>query len=288
MTADEGKLAAGEAAKIFEELGDYDKAVAAYRKMGAKPEALLALARIARYRKDWAAQEEALKGLEPGADLAMETAFRLIARKDYDGARALLEPAIEKHPASLRLSEMRFYAGVSCWFLKARDRANVHWCWVAENIPDDRLARRCYIAAAAEGMPYENPELGGYAMESQYGSIDVIKAFASSRGYPLPCRILRISASQSDSRMTPATASRAFCASARATRRSRSSPICATGGDCGSMSSKQTNSSSVMAVSRRRGLGTLSAGFRRDVRARLHAGTRAGSRNHTISSALAR
>lgn len=159
-----------ESAALLEELGEYDKAIAAYG------DDRIALARIARYRKDWEALERALDGVEECADAAMERGYRLIAQKKYDEARALLEPAIAMWPESPRLAEMRFYAGVACWFLDKRPQANFHWCWVVENLPDDDLARRCYIAAAAEGMPYKNPELGGYAIDSQFGSIEEIKA----------------------------------------------------------------------------------------------------------------
>ncbi|KAF0243461.1 MAG: hypothetical protein FD180_3351 [Planctomycetota bacterium] len=178
MTPEEEKAVAGEpvvAARIHEALGDYEKAAAAWEKAGAKREARLGLARIARFRKDWEAQEKAVKGLEVDADVVMENGYRRIAQKKYAGALESLEAAIAKYPESPRLAEMRFYAGVSCWFLEKRDRANFHWCWVVENLPDDHLARRCYIAAAAEGMPYANPELDGYALDSQMGSIEVIK-----------------------------------------------------------------------------------------------------------------
>ena len=165
-----------ESARLLEELGEYDKAVAAYA--GDR----LALARIARTRKDWDALERALDGVEESADSTMERGYRLNAQKKYDEARALLEPAIARYPESPRLAEMRFYAGVACWFIEKRAQANFHWCWVVENLPDDNLARRCYIAAAAEGMPYKNPELDGYAIDSQFGSIDVIKAaYAKAR-----------------------------------------------------------------------------------------------------------
>jgi tetratricopeptide (TPR) repeat protein len=165
-----------ESAKLFEELGEYDKALAAY---GDDP---IATARIARYRKDWDALEKALDGLDESADTTMERGYRLIAQKKYDEARALLEPAIAMWPESPRIAEMRFSAGVACWFLDLKPQANHHWCWVVENLPDDRLARRGFNAAAAEGMPYENPELGGYAIDSQFGSIEMIKAaYAKAR-----------------------------------------------------------------------------------------------------------
>ena len=179
MTPEEAAIAsggAGPAAALFEALGEYDRAVAAYERLGELREARLGRARIARYRKDWEGQEKALQGLERDAEVTLEHGYRLIAGKKYAEARALLEPAVSKHRESPRLAEFRFYAGVACWFLGEKDRANAHWCWVVENLPDDRMARRCYTAAAAEGMPYENPELGGYAMEGPYGSIPVIKA----------------------------------------------------------------------------------------------------------------
>lgn len=49
------------------------------------------------------------------------------------------------------------------------------WCWVVENLPDDHLARWCFLAAAHEGMPYKNPELDGYAAPLHGGQTQVIQ-----------------------------------------------------------------------------------------------------------------
>jgi hypothetical protein len=77
---------------------------------------------------------------------------------------------------------VRLYAGVGAWFLKDYDWASYHWCWVVDNIPDDRLNRRCYIAAAYKGMPYPNPELDGFEAKLFGGRIEVIKeAYEESR-----------------------------------------------------------------------------------------------------------
>ena len=179
----EKEFAAG---RLLEKLGRYRDAKVRYEKAGKMAEARLALARIARFEKDWETLESHLGGLKfdrnLAADVAMERGYRLIAQKKYEEARAHLERAIKAHPKSKRLAEMRFYAGVACWFLKERDHAYYHWCWVVENLPRDHMMRRCYTAAAAEGMPYRNPELAGYAANLSGGMIEVIQeAYARAK-----------------------------------------------------------------------------------------------------------
>ena len=203
MTAEEKKVvetatdlpedarAQARAARLYEELGEYKEAVARYENAASlfkdpklAGEARLALARIIRYQGKWHKLESRLATVESAnadnklglaADIAMERGYRLIAQRKYKEARSLLDPAIKAYPESPRLGEMHFYAGVACWFLDDRGWANFHWCWVVENIPDDHMTRRCYTAAASEGMPYENPELDNYSSDHQGGMIEVIQ-----------------------------------------------------------------------------------------------------------------
>lgn len=185
--------ARAEAGQLLEDLGRYPDAkrhfLAALRAgddPAAVAEAHRGLLRMARHGRDWAGLEARLREIEAlaepaakplglGPDVAMERAFRLLAEKKYAEARALLHDAIKKYPDSKRQSEFHFSAGVASFFLKEKDRAYFHWCHVAETLPDDRLARRCYIAAAHEGMPYDNPELGGFRAAHAAGNIDVIR-----------------------------------------------------------------------------------------------------------------
>lgn len=184
------RLAAG---KLLEELGRYKEAAPYYRAVLAGPDtpatagAYRGLLRMARYARDWEAVRrlcdaitalgaDRVRELGLAPDVAAETGYRLLAAKKYAEARDLLDAAVKAHPGSTRRSEFHFSAGVACFFLKDQDRAAYHWCWVAENLPGDRLARRCYLAAAHEGMPYENPELGGYRAKQPGGSIQVIRA----------------------------------------------------------------------------------------------------------------
>src|SRR5262245_25275699 len=170
-----------EAGRLLEDLGRYGEAephflgvIQAGAASDLVAEAYRACMRMARYRRDWEGLHALLRkieGLLPdharalnlGADTAMEKGFLLLDRKQYAEARQVLEAAVRAYPDSMRQSELRFNAGVACFFLKDKEHAYRHWCWVVENLPDDRLARRCFIAAAHEGMPYPNPELGGYA-----------------------------------------------------------------------------------------------------------------------------
>ena len=175
-----------EAGKILEELGRYKEArphlvrvVEGKSAPDVSAEAYRALLRMARYGRDWPALRELCRKIDDpklAGDVAAESAFDLLAQKKYAEVKSSLESAIKRHPDSKRLSEMRFYAGVACFFLKDKERAYYHWCWVVENLPDDRLARRSYIAAAHEGMPYKNPELGGFEARLPGGNIQVIQA----------------------------------------------------------------------------------------------------------------
>jgi tetratricopeptide (TPR) repeat protein len=185
------RLAAG---RLLEDLGRYKDAEPHFRAVLAgkadpapAAEAYRGLLPMARYGRDWKTVRSLAKdiadlppararALDLKADVAMETAYALLAEKRYAAAGELLEAAIKTHPDSKRHSELRFSAGVAAYFQKDKDRAYYHWCWVVEELPGDRLARRCYTAAAHEGMPYENPELGGYAAPLDGGNIQVIQA----------------------------------------------------------------------------------------------------------------
>ena len=181
-----------EAGKLMEDIGRYTEAEGYYRRVVAAAEntpqvaeSYRGLLRMARYGRKWDALETLCRQIEarPGgaalrlqADLAMERGYRCNAEGKYAQLRALMEKTLKAHPDTKRRSELHFYAGVACFFLKDKDWASYHWCWVNENLPDDRMARRCFIAAAHEGMPYANPELGGYRSRHPGGNIDVINA----------------------------------------------------------------------------------------------------------------
>lgn len=181
-----------EAARLLEELGRYRDAIVHYRRIvdGTAPalvtaDAFRGLLRIARHNRRWAELELLAKAAESrdadgkmalAADLAMERGFRLKDERKFAEMRKLLETAIERDGRSPRLSELHFYAGVACYFLEDVDNASYHWCWVVENLPDDRLVRRCFTAAAHKGMPYENPELDNYSAPLRGGNIDVINS----------------------------------------------------------------------------------------------------------------
>ncbi len=181
-------------AQLWEELGDYKKAKGAYKRIvGADPKsedsahAQLALLRIARYRKRWKEHgklEGALREADATAyavDLSCERGFRLIARKQYQEARDLLQPLAKTATSSPRLAEIHFYAGVACWFCDERDWAKFHWCWIVENLPEDRLYMRAYVAAAAEIMPYPNPELGNYKARGMIGTQHIVQEVRRSK-----------------------------------------------------------------------------------------------------------
>ena len=177
-------------ARLAEELGDYAEATQRYERMADSGDAAVAvparlgLLRIARYGKQWDAHErhEAALRAIPGAELArvdadLERGYRLIARQDYAVARALLQPLTKRAASTRRHAEAHFLAGVACWFASDRDWAKLHWGWILEHLGEDRLAMRARIAAAAEGMPYANAELGGYKAEvGSIGTHDIVLA----------------------------------------------------------------------------------------------------------------
>jgi tetratricopeptide (TPR) repeat protein len=177
-----------EAGRLLEDLGRYQEAKPYYRRIIAQQakadqhaEAYRGLLRMARYSRQWEQVETLCREIDKlpealplQADVAMERGFHLLAESKYADLRALLEKTLKTYPTTKRLSELHFYAGVACFFLKEKEWASYHWCWVQENLPEDRLARRCFIAAAHEGMPYANPELGGYRSKHPGGNIEVI------------------------------------------------------------------------------------------------------------------
>lgn len=182
-------------AQLQEELGEYKEARRAYGrivKANADQEesalAQLALLRIARYGKRWKEHEkleEALQAFDRGkafsTDLAMERGHRLLAKKEYQEARNLLQPLSKTATGSPRLAEIHFHAGVSCWFTKDWDWAKFHWCWIVENLPQDRFYMRAYVAAAAEIMPYPNPELGNYKARGMIGTEHIVREVQRSK-----------------------------------------------------------------------------------------------------------
>jgi hypothetical protein len=181
-TANETKtLAQGglAAARLSEELADYENAVRRYDALlagsdaAAHAPALLGLLRIARHRGDWVAHQAVEQRLRAGAagdaallvDADVEQGYRLLAQKEWAAARALLQPLTRRANPSSRLAEAHFAAGRACWFAKDPDWALFHWCWIVEHMPEDRLFMRARIAAAAFGMPYPNFELGDWKPE---------------------------------------------------------------------------------------------------------------------------
>jgi tetratricopeptide (TPR) repeat protein len=175
---DEEGARGAEAARVLEELARFDEARRAYAGLGDR----VAEARLLRYARDWEAHEAALVRVEGhDDDVAAERGLRLVAEREWADARALLEKAVRAHPGSARQAEMRFALGVSCWFLEDRDWAKFHWMWVVETLPDDRLYMRCKVAAAAEIMPYANPELDGFAAKGMIGTEHIVREVARSR-----------------------------------------------------------------------------------------------------------
>lgn len=180
-----------DAGVLLEELGRYSLARPRFQQvlvLSQEPkllaEAYRNLLRMARYERDWKSLEALchqiekhplVTSLDLGPDLAAERSYHLKADKQYEAMRKLTETAIKQYPQSKRMSELRFQAGVARYFLEEKPWAYYHWCWAAENLPDDHLARRCYLAAAHEGMPYKNPELDNYAAPLRGGRTDVIQ-----------------------------------------------------------------------------------------------------------------
>ncbi|MDB4778024.1 hypothetical protein OAG68_01045 [bacterium] len=191
-----------QAAKIYEELGQYAKAKHHLHKtLGltsspAAPDptqqatAFRRLLRIARYEKEWDVQRELLKQIKQveweqeaaiNADIAMEVAYRMLEDGNYKELSNHLTNAIERFPKSSRLGELRYYAGVASFFLEDKPTAYFHWCWIAENIPDDRLARRAYISAAHESFPYPNFELAGFRSKNSVGNHSIQAAYDKAK-----------------------------------------------------------------------------------------------------------
>lgn len=180
-----------DAGLLLEELGRYAPARTHFERvlsLTQEPKLLAesyrSLLRMARYDRDWKSLEMLCLKIEKhplvgslslGADLAAERSYHLKAEKHYDAMRKLTEAAIKQYPQSKRMSELRFQTGVACYFLEDKPWAYYHWCWVVENLPDDYLARRCYLTAAHEGMPYKNPELDNYSAPLHGGRTDVIQ-----------------------------------------------------------------------------------------------------------------
>jgi len=202
-TPDEARLLAEQdapedhlaSARLREELADYSAAAAAYAELSEaaappiRAAALLGLLRIERYRKDWPRHERHEARLRQLDDDALsihadvERGYRLLAQERYAEARQLLQPLARRATASPRLAEAHFSAGVACWFDGDRDWAKLHWVWIVENLPEDRLAPRARIAAAAEGMPYANPELGGYrGPVGNIGTEHIVRAVDAATG----------------------------------------------------------------------------------------------------------
>ncbi|MCK6460815.1 MAG: tetratricopeptide repeat protein [Planctomycetes bacterium] len=165
------------AARVLEETGRFKEARERYAAIGSP----LDEARLARYAGDFEAHEKALARVGAADEAAAERGLRLVAERKWSDARAALEKAVRAHPESGRQAEMRFALGVACWFLDDRDWAKFHWMWVVENLPDDRLYMRCKVAAAAEIMPYENPELDNHAAKGNIGTEHIVREVAKSR-----------------------------------------------------------------------------------------------------------
>ncbi len=165
------------AARVLEETGRFAEARERYAAIGSP----LDEARLARYAADWEAHEKALARADAADEVAAERGLKLVAERKWAEARALLEKAVRAHKESGRRAEMRFALGVACWFSDDRDWAKFHWMWVVENLPDDRLSMRCRVAAAAEIMPYENPELDRYAAKGNIGTDHIVREVAKSR-----------------------------------------------------------------------------------------------------------
>ena len=163
------------AARVWEELGAWKSSDRCYERvaqLAPKSEscmrALIGRARVARYRGDWESASQWCDlaavaawggGLDAGAELAVERGHASIAMARYDEARCELETAIQRFPTSPRLGELHYYAGIACYFAGATEWAKYHWCWVCENIPEDRLFQRCRFTATFERNPYPNPEI---------------------------------------------------------------------------------------------------------------------------------
>ena len=180
------------AARLREALGEYGAARVLLdritdseeRRAELNPETLTDTwrlrARMARHQRDWEQLEAVLTHAESEledftADALAERCHRWLATEDYEPLITEVGDFLETDPRTSRLAELHFALGVAHWFQEDVPRASYHWCFVSEFLPDDRLARRAYIAAAHRGMPYPNPELGNFASDHRGGNIDVIK-----------------------------------------------------------------------------------------------------------------
>lgn len=170
----DAQLAAG---RLSEEIGDYpaarqyyDRAALPDGAAAVAAQAHLGLARIARFTGDWKAHAESIEGVErlntgDAIGLAcftqMERGYALLHAERYEDARALLEAALDAHPAADNIGELHFYAGLAHYFLKQTDWANYHWCWIMRNVPADRHYMRAYVAIDTAGGKwiYPNEEL---------------------------------------------------------------------------------------------------------------------------------
>lgn len=186
------------AAQIFEELGQYESATRFLKVITEctqqdSPEhiryrssATCALMRIARYQRNWTLQKQIIEQMddtlleqapELKMDVAMEQAYQMLANENYETLQEHLIQAIEDYPNSHRLSEYHYYAGVASFFMEEMPTAYYHWCWIWENLPEDRLARRAYISAAHKSFPYPNFELGGFRSRNSVGNQQIQAAY---------------------------------------------------------------------------------------------------------------
>lgn len=184
-----------EIGRLEEELGQYAKASEHYTALmhstepNAAAEGGASLLRVQRYLELWKEQEETenvLRKVQPEnasllVVLDLERGRRLLTAGKTKPARALLQDVSRRAAGRPRHAEAHFYAGVACWFDDDRSWAKLHWCWVNENLHTDRLARRAYIAAAAEAMPYANAELGGFKADvGSIGTGDIVRGYRSA------------------------------------------------------------------------------------------------------------
>ena len=166
-------------AALYESLGRWGDALALYKR-DTYTEALRGSARTARHARDWGAHGEAVARIRlhlerhpVRVDLLVETTYGLVHQRKYAEARNALRAEIHAHDDAPRAAELHFNLGLANWFLDQKDWARFHWMWIWHKRRDDRLAMRGKIAAAAEVMPYANPELGGYKARGNIGTQDI-------------------------------------------------------------------------------------------------------------------